>query len=196
MIDLNDLSNLNGAGADGFVRLVNDGDTVTFFIPASSELRERRTVWDGATARDAKPDETDGVRIRHIAEVAVVDGGKVLTKVLEQGPKTWSKIGEAAKKAGGALQDHVFSLERIGDKGDKQTNYRVRVVGKAADYVKATEDKRETVVDYKATLMGAFKAKGLDAATINAIMVAQGAKSLMAATDEQCQAVLAQVSSK
>ena len=195
MINLNDLANLNGAGADGFVRLVNDGDTVTFFIPPTSELRERRTVWDGATARDAKPDETDGVRIRHIAEVAVVDGGKVLTKVLEQGPKTWSKIGEAAKKAGGALQDHVFSLERIGDKGDKQTNYRVKVVGKASDYAQATE-KRETVVDHKATLMGVFKAKGLDAATANAIMVANGAKSLMAATDEQCKAVLAQISSK
>jgi hypothetical protein len=42
--------------------------------------------------------------------------------------------------------------------------------------------------------MGVFKAKGLDAATINAIMVANGAKSLMAATDEQCKAVLAQIS--
>lgn len=201
MIDLNNLSEA-AATASGFVKLQNDEDKVAFFIPTSSVLRERYTVWTGVGSTDVEKG-TEGAKKKLLADVAVVaENGKPLAvpelKVFEAATGTWDRIAKATQKAGGDVKDHVYEVERIGAKGDKKTAYRVKVIGKAADYQVpaggAAAAPQTPPDDPKSQLMALIAEQGLKPAVVAAtIQSVVPGKSLPGAltTDEAAKVVAA-----
>lgn len=209
MIDLSRIKEETaGTGGGNFVKLENEGDTVCFYVPPSSELKARYTVWTGSGSKDCEPG-TEGAKKRLVASVVVVSekGVKLpipTTKVFESSPMVWDRIGKATTKAGGALVDHLFEVERIGEKGDKKTTYRIKVVGKAADYTlpasgtpaAASPPPAETkAVDVKAELIAELTKQGKTPVQVAAMIaiVAPGKSLPVALTVEEAAKLLAMV---
>lgn len=136
-----DFSDIKGGAGGSYLKFEADGDTHVFFIPTSSVMEQRRQVWAGNVSRDATDlDNPKDVSVKLATDVQVIVGGKPQAARLEASSTTWGKVASAAKTAGGTLHDHVYSLERIGAKGDKKTVYRAKVVGKASDYAGMVTD--------------------------------------------------------
>jgi len=126
-------------GGGNYIRLKDDGDSSTFYVPQGSEITERYQLWEGGKSKDVDSG-IEGATLKYSVKVMEIGAdGKATPKTLEAGNSLFKKFRAAVEKIDGTLYSHVFNVERIGEKGDKATQYRFVSKGLAPKPVVLTE---------------------------------------------------------
>jgi hypothetical protein len=116
------------ASSSRWVDLREDGACEKFVVPAGTTFTKTTKLWAGGKSQDV-PEGTEGAVTKMQLKVMVADGS---IKSLDQTNAFWKQFkAYVEKNPGMTLFSHAFEVERIGEKGDKNTKYRFRAIASA-----------------------------------------------------------------